>query len=428
MSEPEVCIVVTGNVDSGKSTYTSVMTYGELDNGNGLARLKVAKHPHEKKTGRTSDTSINIIRPQDNTYTGKEIMLIDLCGHESYLKTTMSGITGYFPDYGVLVVSANSGVLKMTKEHMGILLCMKIPFHVVITRIDITPKHIYDQTISTLKAILKKYNKIPIIINHDNNKDECLNPHPEQYIKYSQMMMTNHNVIPVISMSNKTGYNVENAKAFICSLQPRNTLWDNKLKIKDNSKIFYIDDHYSPKGVGLVITGIVRGGTINVGDTLYMGPYNNKFIPIKVWNIHNNVKENVKSLGHKTRGCLAIRNLDKKIDINRNKIKRGMIATSDLKQTNNLCYKFDAEIKILHHTTTISTRFTSVIHCGTVRQTAKIILKNRDSVMRRGDKDMVSFIFISRPEYLEEDNEFFFREGTTRGIGKITKIYPVSLK
>lgn len=50
----EVCIVTTGNVDCGKSTFIGVLAYGELDNGNGSARAKVAKHPHEVSLGKTS--------------------------------------------------------------------------------------------------------------------------------------------------------------------------------------------------------------------------------------------------------------------------------------------------------------------------------------------------------------------------------------
>ena len=40
----------------------------------------------------------------------KLITLIDLCGHTKYLKTTIFGLTGYSPDFAMLVVSANSGM------------------------------------------------------------------------------------------------------------------------------------------------------------------------------------------------------------------------------------------------------------------------------------------------------------------------------
>ena len=40
----------------------------------------------------------------------KLITLIDLAGHHKYLKTTIFGLTGYSPDFALLVVSANSGI------------------------------------------------------------------------------------------------------------------------------------------------------------------------------------------------------------------------------------------------------------------------------------------------------------------------------
>ena len=40
----------------------------------------------------------------------KLITLIDLCGHTKYIKTTIFGLTGYSPDFAVLVVSASTGI------------------------------------------------------------------------------------------------------------------------------------------------------------------------------------------------------------------------------------------------------------------------------------------------------------------------------
>ena len=40
----------------------------------------------------------------------KLISFIDLCGHHKYLKTTVFGLTGYSPDFAMLVVSATTGI------------------------------------------------------------------------------------------------------------------------------------------------------------------------------------------------------------------------------------------------------------------------------------------------------------------------------
>jgi GTPase len=73
------------------------------------------------------------------------ISLIDLCGHEKYLKTTMLGMVGMVPDYVMIVVGANLGLSKMTKEHLGIALALNIPFYIVLTKIDMVPEEIVKQ-------------------------------------------------------------------------------------------------------------------------------------------------------------------------------------------------------------------------------------------------------------------------------------------
>ena len=92
--------------------------------------------------------------------------MIDLCGHEKYLKTTMFGLSGLFPSYSMLVVGANMGVSRMTKEHIGITMALKIPMFVVVTKLDLAPETIYQDTLNTLSKILRgtACNLKPLII------------------------------------------------------------------------------------------------------------------------------------------------------------------------------------------------------------------------------------------------------------------------
>lgn len=50
-----------GNVDVGKSTLLGVLSYGNLDNGRGRARLNMFRHLHEIESGRTSSISHEIL-------------------------------------------------------------------------------------------------------------------------------------------------------------------------------------------------------------------------------------------------------------------------------------------------------------------------------------------------------------------------------
>jgi GTPase len=57
----EVRVAMLGGADAGKSTFLSVLCYGDKDDGNGTARLNLLRHRHEIETGRSSSISRQII-------------------------------------------------------------------------------------------------------------------------------------------------------------------------------------------------------------------------------------------------------------------------------------------------------------------------------------------------------------------------------
>ena len=77
---------------------------------------------------------------------------------------------------------------------------------------------------------------------------------------------------------------------------------------------------------------------------------------------------------------------------------------------------------ILHHPTTIKLNYEPVIHCGSVRQTARIKRMDKE-LARAGDKANVTFEFKFKPEFIQLNSDIVFREGNTKGIGRITKIH-----
>ena len=66
----------------------------------------------------------------------KIVSFIDLAGHERYLRTTVFGLTGCAPDYIMLMVGGNAGLIGMSKEHLGIAVSLGVPVMVIITKID----------------------------------------------------------------------------------------------------------------------------------------------------------------------------------------------------------------------------------------------------------------------------------------------------
>lgn len=435
----ETMIAVCGPVDAGKSSLIGVLTSGELDNGRGDARCKILRHPHERESGRTSNISLNPIiyktrndkiylsniinnherkveigiRDKDlNNYRTDEkvISLIDLAGHEKYLKTTVYGVTGLFPDYGIVVIGANTGITKLTKEHLGILLYLKIPIIIVITKIDMAPQEIYQKLCNKIKKLLKKktFGKVLYFISDSKKKYDETN-------HYIDNMLGNPDVIPIISLSNKDGTNIDNMHKLLYCLPSRKN-WNTE-DIKGG--LMYINGTYIVPGIGLVLSGTTKGKSIKVKDKMYIGPENGEFKEVIIRSIHNSTRENINELSKNVQGCVAIKFTNQKKTLERTQIKKGMVLIDNIdKWKDNVVRIFTAKITILHHSTTIRSGYSPLIHCGPIRQSATINV-NEEKLLRSGDTCIAKFRFKYNSEFLEKNMIFFFRDGNTKGIGEI---------
>lgn len=366
--------------------------------------------------------------------------MIDLCGHEKYLKTTTFGITGYYPDYAFVIIAANRGIMKMTKEHLGILFYMQIPTVFIITRVDIAPENVYNTTIKNIKQICKVYNKTYEIISDykDFQSSESeIKEKEEKIIKYmpniAEKLNQTSDYIPIITISNKTGFFLNPVRELISQFKARK-LWDTK---KLNNTIFYIESVFNPKGIGYVFSGINKGNPIKVGDTLYLGPIGKDFVPIKIKSIHNNNRQFIDVMQDHQRGCIAISSMDKSLELNRGTFTKGMLVIANPKNMPNVCYRFIAKIQILHHSSTIKEDYSPVIHVGPIRQSARLLQikaitkkeaenEEEHKGLMTGDTATVIFKFKYKPEFVEPNCVFFFREGTTRGVGEIIEPIPIS--
>ena len=360
--ENKLKIAVAGNVDAGKSSLIGVLKTGKLDNGRGSARVHAMKYIHEKKSGRTSAINLTTLKFNDGK---KLISMVDLAGHEKYLKTTVFGLTGYFVDFGIVIVDANRGITKMTKEHMGILLYLKIPFIVLLTKIDMTSDVQLTKTKNILKKLLtiRLFGSKPFFIEQNEIKAK------EELPKVIDLLNKSKKSIPILQISNKTGHNIDNLKSILSNLTPR-FHWD---KEKINGSIVHCDSHFDVKGIGLVVSGTVKGKPIKVNGKYWIGPVNDKFYPFKARSLHNNIREIVQQVNDGEIVCIAIRFTGKET-FDRTQIKKGLMVFSDTKFKQNVVKKFRAEIKILNHSTTLRNNYQPVIHCNCIRQTASLLL------------------------------------------------------
>lgn len=401
----EIRICVMGNVDSAKSTLISTLTHRILDDGRGLARKKVFKHKHEQESGRTSDISFKYIKVNPEKY----ITFIDLAGHEKYFKTTIHGINGGLADFAILLIGANMGVLKMTKEHLGIIKALKIPFCVVLTKIDICPEPVLERTTREITRIISR-----------NFSKELVLQSPNQTINLTTF--NSQEPIKMFRISNVTGHGLDSFRQSLYSLQNR-VNWE-KNRVQDT--IMWIDNVYLVKGIGVVLSGTLKKGEIKINDKLLLGPNNGEFQDVTVKSIHNNFREDISLLKAGVSGCVNIKatNSSQKELINKKKIKKGMVLIGKKiisEKKNKPTREFMAQIHILHHPSTIRKKYEPVIHIGKISQTAKIVQMTQEN-LRTGDKATVKFRFKYRAEFIEMDDIMVFREGRTKGIGKVVEL------
>jgi GTPase len=420
---PEIRIGVGGNIDAGKSSFVGVMTKNVLDNGRGYARSFIMKHKHELESGRTSVLVQHYIRNED-----KIIEFTDLAGHEKYLKTTIKGISGYLIDYVAIIINANTGIQLMTREHISLVYTLRIPMFIIYTKTDLCPPNIYKMNLEHINTYYNKKMGLDTIVIHN---EEELKAIQDTYTKGCKF-------VPIFPMSNVSGNGVELVRKFINELN----LYTKYEDVYNSNTNFIVSKSYVVQGIGLIISGVMKSGTVKKGDTLYLGPnaegfirdannviieksktkssensdYNN-YYKVVVKNIHNNFQENVDVLYAGQSGCFNIKT-SHKINIKRSMIKKGMRLLSVI----NSVREFDAKIKILHNPSTITKKYQPTINCEGISQSAQIIEMDKE-YLRSFDEANVRFKFMYKPEFVECGSLFLFREGLTKGVGKIINVY-----
>jgi GTPase len=390
----EFYVAVIGNVDSGKSSLTGILTNpGMLDDGNGKARATVLRHPHEHASGRTSDISYQYVKNLEHK---RITTFIDLAGHEQYLRTTISGLSSGYPDMALVCISDK--ITKMTKEHIGLAISMSIPILILFTKTDMIPLDITAGLITTMKKILATVKRK---LYHMRSADD-----------FKTIEKDPVGLIPFVMVSNKSGVGLDLVNYAV------NTFPKKKRTLING---FAVETIYNVMGHGTVVSGMV-GSAVKKGDILYIGPMDKgDFYEVKVKSLHNDYRHFVDDLAVGTRGCLCIA-VNK---LNRQKLRAGMVLKHE--KPKNVCKKFLATVKIFHHHTTIKAGYQAYANCGMIRETVQFNsinnLKSKDTgILRSGEEAEVEIEFSKNLNYIEEGQTLLFREGATRGSGVVVKL------
>ena len=97
------------------------------------------------------------------------------------------------------------GVLKMTREHLGIIKALKIPFFIVLTKIDICPPNVLERTEREITKLVQRNFKKKVV----------------------ETLEINDNTINIFKLSNVTGEGLDNFRSFLFQQNP-GIDWESK--------------------------------------------------------------------------------------------------------------------------------------------------------------------------------------------------------
>lgn len=234
----DIVVGMAGHIDHGKTTVVKYLTGVDTDT-----------LPEEKSRGMTINLGFTQIKFDD----GSRVGLIDVPGHEKFIKNMSAGVSGV--DYLLMVIACDDGIMPQTEEHFQILKLFGVKKGMIL----LTKRDLVDE---------KRYEEV---------KKQC-----REYFKGS--FLENSPLLP-LSITDIESYNTL-----------KNLLKEElkKIDLEERERYFRmdIDRVFSVKGFGCVVTGTVKSGKISVGDTLTIYPQN-KMVKVKGLESHGEKKDSI---------------------------------------------------------------------------------------------------------------------------------------
>ena len=235
-NKPHLNIGTIGHVDHGKTTLTSAITHVLAKAGlaKALKYEEIDNAPEEKARGVT----INIHHSEYETVK-RHYAHIDAPGHADYVKNMITGAAQM--DGAILVVSAPDGPMPQTREHILLAKQVAVPAIVVfMNKCDmVADKELLDLVEMEVRELLTKYgfpgDKIPVI---RGSALKALQGDPEAEKAIQELMNTVDSYVP------------------------------DPVRELDKPFLMPIEDVFSIKGRGTVVTGRVERGKVKVNETV----------------------------------------------------------------------------------------------------------------------------------------------------------------
>lgn len=213
-----VIIGTSGHIDHGKTTLIKALTGRDTD-----------KLDEEKKRG----ISINLGFTFFDLPSGKRAGIIDVPGHEKFIKNMLAGATSL--DVVLLIIALDEGIMPQTKEHLEILELLDVKKCIV----ALTKKDLVDEEwVGMIKEDIKNY------LKSTSFKDAAM-----------------------IEVSSKTK---EGINELIEEID--RSVEEIEQKDKEGHFRLAVDRSFSVSGFGTVATGTILSGNVKNGDMVQINP------------------------------------------------------------------------------------------------------------------------------------------------------------
>ncbi len=383
-TKPHVNIGTIGHVDHGKTTLTAAITTTLAAAGlaEALPFDQIDKSPEERERGVT----INISHVPYETK-ARHYAHIDCPGHRDYIKNMITGAAQM--DGAILVVAATDGPMPQTNEHLLLAHQVNVPRLVVaLNKCDaVSDPELIELVEMEIREKLKKY-------------------HFEEDT-------------PIVRVSAlKALEGDKEAQAGILKLMDTVDEWiPTPTRELDKPFLMPVEDVFSIKGRGTVVTGRIARGVIKVGDEIEVVGIKAtaKTVCTGVEMFHQQLEQG--QAGDNV--GLLLRGIEK------DDVQRGQVLAKTGSITPHT--KFEAEAYILgkdeggRHTP-MFTGYKPQFFMGTTDVTGEVKLPEGVEMIMPGDNAKISVELIA-PIAMEESQNFAIREGgLTVGAGVITKI------
>ena len=390
-TKPHMNVGTMGHIDHGKTTLTSAITKYCALVGSGEFRPfdSIDNAPEEKARGIT----INIAHVEYETEK-RHYAHVDMPGHRDYIKNMITGAAQV--DGAILVVAAPDGPMPQTREHVLLARQVEVPAIVVyLNKVDMMDDpELLELVELELRELLNEYgfpgDTTPIVRGSALRALESASndPNHEDYASIRELLRVVDEYIP----------------------EP----------VRDVDKPFMmpIEDVFSIKGRGTVVTGRIERGRIKVGDPVEIVGLREKSMNSVVTGVemfHKSLDEGIAG-----DNCgLLLRGID------RTDVERGMVVAAPKSITPHK--RFLSEVYVLkkeeggRHKAFFS-GYRPQFYIRTMDVTGTIKLPEGVEMVMPGDNVNLEVELIV-PVALEQGSKFAIREGgLTVGAGVITKI------